>query len=291
MTEAIKPAKDTESEAASSLPAQTTPFATPTQDNMCQLSVYCTNFYYIGFSLATAASGHPLQSAKCLAVHLTSLADDPTQVGHQTSCFPDGYFILFYNEWGQLAGSSPYTNEGDSSTIVYPGGNCIHGWKTACTTTITHEGSQFPQAWCCPPGKWSCATATASADRQAPERLCQSVMTESTEVWVSFDPPYVSGTMEKYMWTVSVTIEAPEHAATVFRKVFPLALESAPSQGAAQKTAYPLRSDMLSRYVLAAVSIVIVTVSLSLLFWFGLLYRKRRRARSNAGMILKQRYV
>ncbi|KAI1078474.1 hypothetical protein F5B20DRAFT_592063 [Whalleya microplaca] len=273
MTEITKTAKVAEDEVTLSLPAQTTPFATPTQDNMCQFSVYCTNFYYIGYSLATRVSEAPLQGARCLAVHSTSFSGNPSRVGYQTACFPDGYFNLFDNEWGDLNGSPRSTGEGARSTIAYPGDNCIQGWNTACTTTVTHKGSQFPQAWCCPPGQWTCATATGTADPRVPERLCQSVMTESTEVWISFDPPYTSGTIDEYTWTVSVTAEAPEHAATVFRKVFPLELEPAPARrrDAAQERSYPL-----STYALAGLPIVAVVMSLSLLFWLGLVYRKRR---------------
>ncbi|KAF3059880.1 hypothetical protein GL218_04924 [Daldinia childiae] len=81
---------------------------------------------------------------------------------------------------------------------------------------------------------------TAEGDRQAPQRLCQSYLTGSTgtDIWMYWDPEFdtetpdgsTSSLFEAYTWTADVPGEPdPTHAATVFRKVFPLVLSSSSS--------------------------------------------------------------
>ncbi|KAI0841450.1 hypothetical protein F5Y06DRAFT_190758 [Hypoxylon sp. FL0890] len=233
------------------MPAQTTPFVPPLSSGetrtdttdmpeSCSLSVYCRSLSHYVYSLATAAHNpHPLDGQHCLAVQATPSYGQ--QVGYNEGCWPSNYFALFNNEWGDLNGAPRTRNEGSYSTAAFPGGNCLAGWTTACTTTITgSEGnggskSEYPQAWCCPPGQWSCATATGDGDQQAPQRLCQSFLTgtTTTNIWMYWDPPFdsmepdgsTSSLFEAYTWTADVPAETDTaHAATVFRKVFPLVL-------------------------------------------------------------------
>ncbi|KAI0851693.1 hypothetical protein F5Y00DRAFT_215425 [Daldinia vernicosa] len=252
------------------LPPQTTPFA-PSQSqampSSCSFSVYCRSLSYYVYSMNTAAhDAHPLEGQHCLAVQ--DLTSEP-RVGYNAECWPENYFALFDNEWGELNGAPRSGNEGSASTAAFPGDKCLAGWTVACTTTITAGGGDiddnhrinknavhnngsdngngnagnerapelYPQAWCCPPGQWTCATATAPGDRQAPQRLCQSYLTgsTSTDIWMYWDPEFdtevpdgsTSSLLEAYTWTADVPGEPdPAHAATVFRKVFPLVLSS-----------------------------------------------------------------
>lgn len=214
-----------------------------------------------------AHDAHPLEGQHCLAVQ--DLTSDH-RVGYNAECWPENYFALFDNEWGELNGAPRSGNEGSASTAAFPGDKCLAGWTVACTTTITAGGGDidshnnnnnnnrngsknenagnekvpelYPQAWCCPPGQWTCATATAEGDRQAPQRLCQSYLTgsTSTDIWMYWDPEFdtetpdgsTSSLFEAYTWTADVPGEPdPTHAATVFRKVFPLVLSSSAGAG------------------------------------------------------------
>ncbi|KAI1654275.1 hypothetical protein F4813DRAFT_210968 [Daldinia decipiens] len=257
------------------LPPQTTPFA-PSQSqampSSCSFSVYCRSLSYYVYSMNTAAhDAHPLEGQHCLAVQdLTS----ERRVGYNAECWPENYFALFDNEWGELNGAPRSGNEGSASTAAFPGDKCLAGWTVACTTTVTAGGGDiddshnsngnrngsenrnpgnervrelYPQAWCCPPGQWTCATATAQGDRQAPQRLCQSYLTgsASTDIWMYWDPEFntqipdgsTSSLFEAYTWTADVPGEPdPAHAATVFRKVFPLVLSSSAGAGADTST-------------------------------------------------------
>lgn len=210
-----------------SLPPQITPFIYPTSMRMCALSVYCPEMSAVDYSMISATHGHPLAGENCLAIEATNY----TQAGHNPRCYPGGYFTLFPDEWRELNMMGAASNEGDRSTAAYSGGAAILGWTVACTTTITHRGSLlYPQAWYCPPGVWACATSTAVSDAAAPQRLCRSVVTDSTAIWMSWDPPltYVSG-VELYTWHVQATAEEPQYAATVYHKVFPVYMGPAPA--------------------------------------------------------------
>ncbi|KAI1413544.1 hypothetical protein F5Y13DRAFT_198376 [Hypoxylon sp. FL1857] len=249
------------------MPAQTTPFVPPLSSGdsrtdttdmpeSCSLSVYCRSLSYYAYSMSTAAHDpHPLDGQHCLAVQPTPAYGQ--QVGYNQGCWPENYFSLFNNEWGDLNGAPRTRNEGSYSTAAFPGGHCLAGWTTACTTTITGDDSasgkpaEYPQAWCCPPGQWTCATATGAGDEQAPQRLCQSFLTgtTSTSIWMYWDPPFdsftpegsTSGLFEAYTWTADVPGESDlSHAATVFRKVFPLVLSSASGRGSGLEEVIPM---------------------------------------------------
>jgi hypothetical protein len=209
-----------------SLPPQITPFIYPTSMNMCDLSVYCPEMSSIDYSMISATHGHPLAGENCLAIEVTN----QTQAGHDPRCYPEGYFTLFPDEWQELNMMGSANNEGDRSTAAYVGGAAILGWTIACTTTITHQDSLYPQAWYCPPGEWECAASTAISDEAAPQRLCRSLVTGATWVWMSWDPPltYLDG-VELYTWNVQVTAEEPQYAATVYHKVFPVQMGPAPA--------------------------------------------------------------
>ncbi|KAI6091814.1 hypothetical protein F4821DRAFT_173230 [Hypoxylon rubiginosum] len=244
------------------LPAQTTPFAPARQSGdtgttgvpaQCAISVLCRGLTYAAYASRTAAHDpNPLDGQQCLGVQGTSAAYDGSgyhDVGYETNCWPVNYFALFDEDWSELTATTTgapraTTSRGDTagwSTAAFPGGNCLAGWTTACTTTVTAGAepllAYYPQAWCCPPGQWTCATATADNDRLAPQRLCRSLVLESTQsvVWMSFSPPFRISTRhgstddwEEYdTWKALVPSETdPAHAATVFRKVFPLVLSS-----------------------------------------------------------------
>ncbi|KAI0106121.1 hypothetical protein F4776DRAFT_469145 [Hypoxylon sp. NC0597] len=254
------------------LPSQTTPFVpalssgdtrTDTTDmpESCSLSVYCRSLSYLVYSIATEEHNpHPLDGQHCLAVQPTPGWGE--QVGYNKRCWPENYLSLFNNEWGDLNGAPRTRNEGSYSTAAFPGGQCLAGWTTACTTTITGDSSngaskaEYPQAWCCPPGQWTCATATGDGDPQAPQRLCQSFLTgtTSTSIWMYWDPPFdsftpqgsSSGLFEAYTWTAGVSPETdPAHAATVFRKVFPLVLSS--SQAGVEETTVTVTATVVEK--------------------------------------------
>ncbi|KAI1378369.1 hypothetical protein F4677DRAFT_392738 [Hypoxylon crocopeplum] len=313
------------------MPAQTTPFAGPHDQRdpgsemppSCSLSVFCRGLSYYVYSMNTAAGvQHPLQGQHCLAVQTLDGPGPGPRVGYDEHCWPENYFALFANEWGDLNGAPRTAAEGDASTVAFPGDRCLAGWTTACTTTISGGGGDadlYPQAWCCPPGQWTCATATGEGDRQAPQRLCQSAMTGSTDtdVWMYWDPAFYTLTpdgstttlFEAYTWKAGVTGE-PEAAlaATVFRKVFPLALSSEPGLvGQGDETAaavftvteivtataearaglqkrfpesslwLPLGdSAVVSRYAVASLLGAAIVSTMVLLLGFALLYRARR---------------
>jgi hypothetical protein len=170
-------ATDTAGFNVTSLPSQTTPFSQPTG---CGLSVYCPFMTYLEYSMSSASHLHPLSGNPCVAVETTSTATYAlARVTNNAACYPDGYFDLFPNEASSLFAEN-MPSEGQSSTVAYPGNACISGWTTACTTTITDESSSYPQAWCCPEGGWTCASATGYGDPAAPQRLCQSLMSTAT---------------------------------------------------------------------------------------------------------------
>ncbi|XXG96657.1 NAD-dependent glutamate dehydrogenase [Hypoxylon texense] len=360
------------------LPSQTTPFAPSRQPgdegtgapSQCAISVFCRTLSYAAYSSHTAAHRpHPLEGQLCMGVQPTSLADSGGSwdgVGFEETCWPTNYFALFDDEWGILTGAPPPAaartrgDRGDVPTAAFPGDRCLAGWTTACTTTVTAGASPlqayYPQAWCCPPGRWSCATATADYDDLAPQRLCRSLLlvdpnspntntdtdtdtdaqgssssssstVPGTEIWMTWDPPYLLSTRragggggggggtgdgwdEMYTWKASVPGETdPAHAATVFRKVFPLALSSGGGGGgtgradgaetgaaspATAATATPglavggrrsLFEDdsqqlLLSRGVVASfLGAMVATIAMSLV-GFGLWRRSKRRRSS-----------
>lgn len=203
---------------ANGLPTQVTPFSLDSPGDPCRLSVYCPRLSYLAYS----KSSNALRSEQCLGVQTGG--EFGTDLTHREECFPSNYFTIFPDEFGLLHNENPTTDEGDRSTLAYPGTACLAGWTTACTTTLTHQGSPYAQAWCCPSGGWSCATETGVSDKAAPQRLCQSLLSVSTTIWMTWDPAYSLMGTDIYTWTAEITSEEPQNAATVFHKVFPLQL-------------------------------------------------------------------
>ncbi|KAI1083864.1 hypothetical protein F5B20DRAFT_525678 [Whalleya microplaca] len=267
---------------AITLPPQTTPYIVPSNPEVCHLSVYCKQVSQVLYtSIDTLLSGQV-----CQAVHgMTAPNGALTGVGHITSCYPDGYFSVFDDLYDELwyAPTEPY--EGASSTLAYPGTACMSDWTTACTTTVTHEGSLFTQAWCCPHGSWQCTDRQRDRQSGFLGRHCISRLTESTPIWITWDPPYSgSGDDEYYTWTVIATSTAYEHAASVYHKVFPLQW-TANTDTSTQPTTMPpndplpiIGSGGLSKGSIAGIAVSVVVFVLGVLGALFFFYRRRKRA-------------
>ncbi|KAI0181411.1 hypothetical protein GGR52DRAFT_524319 [Hypoxylon sp. FL1284] len=185
------------------LPPQTTPFTPPASAD-CRQSVYCPYLTYWVYARSPDLRGMP-----CTAVD--RLGADA--VGYNPACLPDGYFSLFpYEILTSVRESSPEPPE--SATLAFDGGACPSGWSTACTTAVAPGASQ---AWCCPPGAWGCA--------DVPGRFCTSVLADSTDVWMTWDPAFTDPAGDEfYTWTAGVQTPPSASPATVYRRVFPLQL-------------------------------------------------------------------
>ncbi|KAI2631982.1 hypothetical protein GGR54DRAFT_11371 [Hypoxylon sp. NC1633] len=214
------------------LPPQITPF-TPPADVDCSVSVYCK---YLTYEVYTMFD-HELSGLGCQGVNVIG----PGMLAYETRCFPDGYFTIFdnlYEEIRQIPGTP--TEGPGSSTLAYPGTACLSGWTTACTTTLTNNGGAYPQAWCCPPGSWTCAAnehTGLDTVQLIPGRYCASVLTGATDIYMTWDPPFTAqGGSEYYTWPVEVTSEPSEYAATVYHRVFPLLLTANTFDAAAMPT-------------------------------------------------------
>ncbi|KAK7917327.1 hypothetical protein PG985_010935 [Apiospora marii] len=273
------------------LPTQVTPFSYDSPGDPCRISVYCPFLTYLAYS----KSLNGLRSQQCLGVQTGG--EYGTHLIHQEKCFPSNYFSIFPNEVETLFNSDPTADERARSTLAYPGTACLAGWTTACTTTLTHQGSPYPQAWCCPSGGWSCATEAGVSDREAPQRLCQSPLSESTTIWMTWDPAYSLMGSDMYTWTAEVTSEEPQNAATVFHKVFPLQLTtglepSVGGQGVPNDTAGngdDTSGARLSRGAIAGIAVGSSLVVLSMAFAMFLLYiRRKKRAPKHETVALQQ---
>lgn len=200
------------------LPPQTTPFVYTGPD--CTPYVYCAGLTSVSYS----SPGQQIGGAPCFGVHTVPNPRAPLVpfMGYNNQCFPGNFYELFGDQRKQAVYDWPHgTQEGARSTLAYPGTVCPWLWTTACTKTLTHEGLHYPQAWCCPPGKWNCASELGGpAD---PQRLCRSVVSELTEVWMSFDPAFtlrLNGD-ETYTWHAQVA-----GVGEVYHRVFPLSLST-----------------------------------------------------------------
>ncbi|KAK6839883.1 hypothetical protein PG989_015751 [Apiospora arundinis] len=263
------------------LPTQITPFSFNAPGDPCRLSVYCPFLSYYVY----AKRPHQLAQQICRGVQTGG--EFGTRLAHREECYPSGYFsTIFPADDGPVYPDEDQTNEGDRSTLAYPGTACLSGWTTACTTTLNHEGALFPQAWCCPPGGWSCATRTGISDRVAPQRLCQSPLSTSTTIWMTWDPAYTLSGEDQYTWIATITNEEPQNAATVFHKVFPLQLtagvestlgdgQGLPSVAADNGDDNPHSS--LSKGVIAGIAVGSSVVVLCIVFGIILLFRRRKR--------------
>ncbi|RYO88228.1 hypothetical protein DL766_009305 [Monosporascus sp. MC13-8B] len=212
---------------AITLTPQTTPFAAA-QGGACELSVYCWQLTYLNY----LSSHQHLSGLQCEALH-SSPRDGTPALGYRTECFPEGYLDVFPGltmepSMASLAHADP--------TLAYPGTACVSDWTTACTTTVTGAGgTAYPQAWCCPPGAWTCPAAPRG-DGKDPGRRCASVLTEKTEIWMTWDPPFSLPTGDAYTWPAGVSAEPAEYGATVYHDVFPLVLTTSLSAARQQVT-------------------------------------------------------
>ncbi|RYP54297.1 hypothetical protein DL768_000871 [Monosporascus sp. mg162] len=212
---------------AITLPPQTTPFAAA-QGGDCELSVYCWQLTYLNY----LSSRQHLSGLQCEARHSSPRAGTPA-LGYRTECFPEGYLDVFPGltmepSMASLAPADP--------ALAYSGTACVSDWTTACTTTVTGAGgTAYPQAWCCPPGAWTCP-AGPRGDGKDPGRRCASVLTEKTEIWMTWDPPFSLPTGDVYTWPAGVSAEPAEYGATVYHDVFPLVLTTSVSAARQQVT-------------------------------------------------------
>ncbi|KAI1376158.1 hypothetical protein F4677DRAFT_420464 [Hypoxylon crocopeplum] len=277
-----------------SLPPQITPY-TPPPDVDCAISVYCkflTYWYYVG-------GKHQLSGMGCAAVNSLEVG----VLGYRTECFPEGYYTIFDNllEEIRLIPGTP-TESGDSSTLAYPGTACVSGWTVACTVTLKDSIDTYTQAWCCPPGSWSCALTEhqgLGADRPITGRHCSSLMTESTDIYMTWDPPYVDGgdSQDYYTWTVGVTSEPTEYAATIYQRVFPLQWTAGASNapgvqpsafdgGVAVNTTGPVNEAsvaVISKGAIAGISVGAVVFIFGVIWGIAMFYRRRQMKNGVAG--------
>ncbi|KAI1781082.1 hypothetical protein F4818DRAFT_436274 [Hypoxylon cercidicola] len=258
-----------------SLPPQITPF-TPPPTADCTPSVYCPYLSYILYSTSKDLSG-------MACAILFKLGEG--EIGYRTECFPKGYFTLFNYE-SLLDIESATAEPPESSAVAYPGTACMSGWTTACTSVVTYDGRTYPQAWCCPSSSWRCA-ATAG-------RFCTSIMTEATNIWMTWDPAFTYMSGDYYTWTAEIDSEPSESAATVYRRVFPVQLPAdssgAPTPDNNSQYDSPVNNssdDDNSRSALStgaiagigtAAGIVILAV-----FMFWILHRRRRKSKKSSG--------
>lgn len=71
----------------------------------------------------------------------------------------------------------------DLSTLAYPGTACLSRWAPACNVAVAASGRKHTQVWCCPESDFECVTG---GNPYGPgERLCSSLLSTSTEVWVN----------------------------------------------------------------------------------------------------------
>ncbi|KAK8005455.1 arylsulfatase A [Apiospora arundinis] len=261
------------------LPTQITPFSFNAPGHPCRLSVYCPFLSYYAYIK------RPHQLAQQICQGVQTGREFGTSLIRREDCYPGGYLnTIFPGEYlGPYYPNEGPTNEGDRSTLAYPGTACLSGWTTACTTTLDHEGDLFSQAWCCPPGGWSCATRTGISDRAAPQRLCQSPLSTSTTIWMTWDPAYTLSGESQYTWIATITSEEPQNAATVFHKVFPLQLttgventvtdgQGLPSDAADNRDNNPQQSFQ------GGIAVGSSVVVLCIVFGIILLFRRRRWA-------------
>ncbi|KAI1761692.1 hypothetical protein GGR53DRAFT_533270 [Hypoxylon sp. FL1150] len=258
-----------------SLPPQITPF-TPPPTIDCKQSVYCPVINYWEIESTSDFSGR-----RCIAVNKLGKGE----IGFEPDCLPKGYETLFH-DYLYVYFDRSMTEPPSSSAIAYPGTACPSGWTTACTSVITFDDDTYPQAWCCPSSSWQCAAATG--------RYCTSVMTESTNIWMTWDPAFTDPTRgEWYTWTAGIESRPSESAPTVYRRVFPLQLtanssnstgtipdNSSHCEGPDGSCSDDDNSDFtLSTGVKAGIGIAAGVVGLGMLVAWMLILRKRHRKR------------
>lgn len=266
---------------ANGLPTQVTPFSSHVPGYPCYLSIYCPFLTYWNY----ISTPNALRGQQCLGVY--SGGEFGAVLTQRQECYPSGYFTIFPDEYKSMIPVDAKPNEGDRSTLAYPGTACLSGWTTACTTTLTHQGFPYSQAWCCPSGGWSCATETGISDEAAPQRLCQSPLSEEDNIWMTFDPAYTHSGSEDYTWTAHITSVEPQNAATVFHKVFPLQLTtrvepSIGGQGTTPSEPAGNGNDTsgahLPRGAIAGIAVGSSLAVLCIAFGMFLMYRRRKKS-------------
>lgn len=102
---------------------------------------------------------------------------------------------------------------------------------------------------------------------------------------MTYDPPYTNNGEEIYTWVATITSEEPQHAATVFHKVFPLQL-TAKVEGTGGEQGFsgdtPANGDSesqtgLSKGAIAGTAVGSSVVVLSIVFGIFLLFRRRKK--------------
>ena len=263
-------------EAVVSLPAQTTPF-TPPGGGVCDLHVYCPGLEHhawtagrqslsgqhceavhltvVGTTPAAAAGG-----GKTKTKNASSPLPTPTLL-YNPECYPAGYLDVFpalrLGPDGVAAGPSnaQLPPAPSDPALAYPGTACISGWTTACTATMgaaqgggdgeeagagaTATAAHRAQAWCCPPGSWTCEAPGLVPDPVATvdtaRRRCVSALAgPRTSVWMRWDPAYrqtddggVVVVASRLPQEVTASVAGPGDGASVYHFAFPLALTDA----------------------------------------------------------------
>lgn len=204
------------------LAPQQTPFVPPVS---CTLSVHCPFMSNLLYSAKSSLGRHPLSGQRCQAFYTTEGAQlDPIQ--EIEACMPNGYRQLNREH---VLGLDSFLSGGNgqlSSTEAYPGTACMQGWSSACSHTVGSDESISAHIWCCPEGSWECQASTTDFEGwMTGHRLCRSIMTEATNVWMSFDPPVAGSDSDHmvYTWHRSVTAEPQtQFAARIYHHAIPL---------------------------------------------------------------------
>ncbi|KAK8024322.1 hypothetical protein PG993_012388 [Apiospora rasikravindrae] len=266
------PITDAPTATANGLPTQVTPFSFNAPGDSCHLSVYCPYLSYWNY----LSIPNIFASQNCLGV----------QTGGRRNVSPAAtsrYFRMITSLSDLAPGRQPtkgidqpwHTRE----LLVWRGGPRLAPRRSP------HEGLPHSQAWCCPSSGWSCATETYVSDWAAPQRLCQSPLSESTTIWMTWDLAYSNNGSDLYTWTARVTSEEPQNEATVFHKVFPLQLttgveSTTGGQGSPSETAgneHDASGSSLSKGAIAGISVGSALAVLFILFGMFLLYRRRKK--------------
>ncbi|KAJ1335227.1 cell wall integrity and stress response component [Microdochium nivale] len=206
------------------LPPQQTPFIPPT---VCDLSVYCPYMSDKLYSSKAALASHPLSGQQCHAFYTTS--GNPTdRIRHVEACMPQGYRQLYGGDGAFDLNSPPIGTDMDAMlTSAYPGSACMLGWTSACVNSIERQtAGRATQFLCCPGGGWRCLATISNSDNTGRKhRLCERIITEATELWMSFDPPETNAYLDHqlYTWHRPVSAEGQsQFAATAYHYALPL---------------------------------------------------------------------
>ncbi|ORY67745.1 uncharacterized protein BCR38DRAFT_407689 [Pseudomassariella vexata] len=172
------------------LPPQTTPFVQPTTVWGCTGAVYCPS--------TTVSAGQ-----ECYHVDFMGTTWFDNLV---TSCYPSGYSDIFFK-----AGTYDPHDPEDISTVALPGTECVEGWTTACTRTLSgFDDTNYVQIHCCPPGAWTCAPQNGRRD-------CTSSLSTFTEIWTD-----ANGEAGLFQSSPLSALGEEEVPLTIYHPVYPL---------------------------------------------------------------------